>query len=160
MYFLRSSLLISSFIMCDHLLSRANKLGCLPDLTAAFISKFSLKERRAAWTLNLDVATLLERVDSGVGGVKYSLGSTGAVRNQCGAATLKLPAPAHLSGAAWSKGECGWQLIPHGLPMKSWLCADDVEVEGRKGWVLVAGMWWGHWVPSALPSEVTCTFSS
>lgn len=68
-----------------------------------------------------------------MGGVKYSLGSTGAVRNQCGAAALRLPAPAHLSGAAWSKGECGWQLIPHGLPMKSWMCADDVEVEGRKG---------------------------
>lgn len=53
-------------------------------LTAAFISKFSLKERRAAWTLNLDVAALLERVDLGVGGEEYSLGSAGAVSNQCG----------------------------------------------------------------------------
>lgn len=46
-------------------------------LTAAFIPKFSLKERWAAGTLSLDVAALLERGDLGVGGVKSSLGSVG-----------------------------------------------------------------------------------
>jgi len=55
----------------------------------------------------LDIAALLDSVDLGVAGVKYTLCSAGAVSNQCRAAALGWAAPFHLSGAAWSKGECG-----------------------------------------------------
>lgn len=37
-FFLRSFLFLLSFALYDHLLSRANKLGCLPGLAAAFVS--------------------------------------------------------------------------------------------------------------------------
>lgn len=41
---------------------------------------------------------------------------------QCEAAALTQSVLSHLSGAAWSKGECGWPSIAHGLPVRSWWC--------------------------------------